>query len=164
MTRYFSFVPVSAGIQDAAVIKKIRIALPIAIAVRDYTVLMIHIYKYENKLAQLQTQSSAKSDNGISLALVYHQSWLWPLYVHVSVHLPLTGVLGFESRTPGVGRFFLCADSLMHYEYSIRLDLHAASQVILGFLLCVFLKHEVKESTTHMLMTHTHVSGFYYYI
>ena len=56
----FSFVPVSAGIQDAAVIKKIRFALPIAIAVRDCTVLIIHIYKYENKLAQLQTQSSAK--------------------------------------------------------------------------------------------------------
>ena len=30
MTRYFSFVPVSAGIQDAAVIKNIRFVLPIA--------------------------------------------------------------------------------------------------------------------------------------
>ena len=32
MTRYFSFVPVSAGIQDAAVIKNIRFVLAIAIA------------------------------------------------------------------------------------------------------------------------------------
>ena len=96
----------SAGIQDAAVIKKIRFALPIAIAVRDYTVLMIHIYKYENKLAQLQTQSSAKSDNGISLALVYHLSWLWPLYVHVSVQYHLQVCSVSRAAPPGWGDFF----------------------------------------------------------